>query len=134
MKADGEAGNNQDSDNRYPEHEAKFHSPSLRLLRVRQAARDGATRSRASNVVYGTLAPFGGPSTGKPELRAARFAFINTMNKYTIQRAGHGYRVRVTDRNWHVVTGFGSEQEAEEWVAEQIKIELRDPNRPLTDH
>jgi hypothetical protein len=34
METDSEAGDDQDGDNRYPENEAKFHNPSLRVLRA----------------------------------------------------------------------------------------------------
>jgi len=34
MEPDSEAGDHQDGDNRYPENEAKFHNPSLRVRRA----------------------------------------------------------------------------------------------------
>jgi hypothetical protein len=67
--------------------------------------------------------------------RRAAHAFSRVFT-YSIQKVGPGgYRVRVThpDRNWHVVVGFTCEQEAEEWIEEQIQIELRDPNRKADD-
>jgi hypothetical protein len=56
------------------------------------------------------------------------------MNTYSIQRDGGGYRVRVTnpDRNWHVITGFKSVEEAREWIEEQVQIELRAPGPDRT--
>ena len=50
------------------------------------------------------------------------------MDTYSVETdSDGGFRVRVTnaDRNWHVVTGFAKEREAEDWVNEQIQIALR---------
>jgi hypothetical protein len=38
---EGEADGDQDSDNGYPENEAKSHNPSLRVLRAQASRTDG---------------------------------------------------------------------------------------------